>query len=159
MSRGGIRYLLYHALPSGIDEHWTTPLEVYCYLYHNPKERARLQLEANEKEVQIRRHQKNIKSTPELFRIWHHSINLDLRIRARTSDEVFLVHLKDLLAQIGVVMSDPGPSDSMSAYSLVFTNNLRFFQLCFDFCDQGRSFESSPRMSDMGITFILFVKI
>ena len=159
MPRHGVRFLLYNPLPPGIDTHWTTSLEVYCYLYHHPQERAHLQVEADEEEVRIRHKFKTFGDTPEEFQIWHHSTNLDLQIRARTSDEVFRVHLKDLLAQIGVVMSDPGPSDSMLAYSLIFTNNLRFFQLCFDFCDQGRSFKSSPRMSDMGITFILFVKI
>ena len=121
MPRHGVRFLLYNPLPPGIDTHWTTPLEVYCYLYHHPQERARLQTEADEEDIRVRCNLRTIRNIPELFQIWHHRANLNLRIRARTPDQVFLIHLKDLLAQMGVRVSDPGSSDSALAYPLIST--------------------------------------
>ena len=129
--RGGPRFVTYEAHPPGIDQHWTTALEVYCYLYHNPEERRRLQAQVDQDEVYLQlKAKKEVrtkprlrcrKQFPELFGVRHHCMLLNLRVRARQTDEIFLTHLQFLLAQQGVIMTDPGPSDSALAYPLIST--------------------------------------
>ena len=121
--RGGIRLLRYTAQPAGIDAYWTTPLEVYCYLYHHPEERAHLQTKANEEETRLRPHLKRKKKVAELFHVWHRRVRVELRVRAQQPDELFLNHLQYLLAQEGVHVPNPDQANRASSYPLVFTNN------------------------------------
>lgn len=83
----------------------------------------RLRLEANEEEAREQRHWGTLRDTPELFQVWHHCTKLNLRVRARMTDQVFLTHIRALLADEGVYVADPGPDDSALSYSLTFTNN------------------------------------
>ena len=129
--RGGTRFIMYKAYPPGIDQHWMAALEVYCYLYHHTEERRRLQAQVDQDEAcllvkakqeactkpRLRRQ----KQFPELFSIRHQCARLDLRVRARQTYEIFISHLQFLLAQQGVVVSDPGPTDSVLAYPLIST--------------------------------------
>ena len=122
---------MYEAYPPGIDQLWTTALEVYCYLYHHTEERRRLQAQVNQgeacllviakQEVRTKPRLRCQKQFPELFSIRHQCARLDLRVRARQTDEIFISHLRFLLAQMGVVVSDPGPTDSALAYPLIST--------------------------------------
>ena len=111
MPRRDTRWILYTAHPLGIDQHWKTSLEVYCYLYHHPDERARLQSMADKEEVRSRHN--SLKETPQLFHVWHKGAKLELRIRARTADKVLMTHLHYLLAQEGI--DEPNPEQSKGA--------------------------------------------
>lgn len=93
-----MRTIHYYARPRGIDHYWTTPLELYCYLYHHKSERQRLQALANKKE--------RVKG--ETFQITHKCNPEHLRIVAGQSDESLEQHIELLLNFIGVsVTRDP----------------------------------------------------
>jgi hypothetical protein len=84
--------LNYYPEPRGIDQYWTTSLELYCYLYHNQQERVRLQMLANllgDYEGQF-------------FHLYHPCDQFHLRIRKGQSDAEFKRHLRVLLYSIGI---------------------------------------------------------
>ena len=91
----------YYPRPAGIDQYWTTPLEIYCYLYHSPNERARLQNEANKLATFLQRHPTRHYDAS-LFHITHPCGTRQLLIRAGEPDETFLKHLQYLLRQEGI---------------------------------------------------------
>lgn len=96
--------LPYKPQPVGIDKYWTTPLEIYCYLYHNPHERARLQSEANELATFLQKHPTRHYDAY-LFHITHLCGTQQLLVRAGESDKTFLQHLRYLLRQEGIYLT------------------------------------------------------
>ena len=97
--------LPYNPQPAGIDQYWTTPLEVYCYLYHNSGERARLQKEANQLGTVLEKHPTRYYDAG-LFRITHHCETPRLLVRAGETDETFLQHLRYQIRQEGINLTE-----------------------------------------------------
>ena len=74
--------------------YWTTPLELYCYLYFAPWERARIQAFVNQKGSY----------DGEYFHIYHQCDPFHLRVRKGQTDDEFQRHLANLFCSIDVEM-------------------------------------------------------
>ena len=96
--------------PEGIDQYWTTSLELYCYLYYNKRERVRLQTLVNligEIDGQF-------------FHLYHRCDPFHLRLRKGQSDLEFQYHLRVLFYSIRIEMVRVYPLECTST-SIVFT--------------------------------------
>ena len=70
--------------PSGIDDTWKHEIQLFCYLYYNPDERARL------------KHQISTSGEPEgwIIHIMHPCLTTLIGLRVGQSDYSFQFHLK-----------------------------------------------------------------
>ena len=95
----------YHPQPEGIDKGWKHAIQLYCYLYHNPDERAQIQSAINSRGDRAGK----------VVHIYHDCSKYDLRLRVGDTDYSFQLTLQYLLNEFGVQV--PDPIDCMSQSS------------------------------------------
>jgi hypothetical protein len=81
----------YHVNPQGLDTYWTTPLELFCYLYCNESERTRLRTMVDQLGNNNNR----------IFLIHHRCAPWSICLMVGQTDESFVRHIEYLLQDIG----------------------------------------------------------
>ena len=107
---------------TGIDATWTSPIQVYLYLYYEMGERTLLRLRAGV----MRRW------TNQIVVIWHRCIGDELQLRVGITDEGLMDHLRLLLREYNVEVPRPIRLPSgMWMQNSKTPNNLWIFQAIF----------------------------